>query len=153
MTGRKALEINPYHPAVINLMAKVKADKEDVGARDAAQALSWNGLMDPGQEIVEVIWLVPQDRISVCVVEQTVDASVPQIREPVTQVITHERSQQRTAEQIADVPVPQILEEGIPQEQVQNHTVERIVAMFASQIQEKLVEMIQFARTYLRMHQ
>ena len=85
-------------------------------------------------------------------VEQTVDASVPQIREPVTRVITHERLQQRAAEQIADVPFPQILEEGIPQEQVQNHTLERIVAMFASQIQEKLVEMIQLARTNLRMH-
>ena len=32
-----------------------------------------------------MIWLVPHDRISVCVVEQAVDASVPQIREPVTQ--------------------------------------------------------------------
>ena len=72
-------------------MAKMKPDKEDVAARDAPQALSWNALIDPGQEIVEMIWLVPQDRISVCVVEQTVDASEPQIREPVTRVITHER--------------------------------------------------------------
>ena len=55
------------YPAVIDLMAKMKADKEDVAARDAAQALSWNALIDPGQEIVEVIWLVPQDRISLCV--------------------------------------------------------------------------------------
>ena len=47
MTGRKTLEINPYHPAVIDLMAKVKADKEDVAARDAVQALSWNGLTGP----------------------------------------------------------------------------------------------------------
>ena len=64
MTGRKTQEINPHHPAVLDLMAKVKADTEDIAARDAAQALSWNALIDPRQEIVEVIWLIPQDRVS-----------------------------------------------------------------------------------------
>ena len=104
MTGRKTLEINPHHPAVLDLMAKVKADTEDIAARDAAQALSWNALVDPGQEIVEVIWLIPQDRVSERVVEQTVDASLPQIREPVMKVITREGLQQPTADRSQTCP-------------------------------------------------
>ena len=104
MTGRKTLEINPHHPAVLDLMAKVKADTEDIAARDAAQALSWNALIDPGQEVVEVIWLIPQDRVSELVVEQTVNASVPQIREPVMKVITHEGLHQPKADRSQTCP-------------------------------------------------
>merc|ERR1712085_240079 len=32
MSGRKTLEINPNHPVVVDLLAKVKADKEDASA-------------------------------------------------------------------------------------------------------------------------
>ena len=111
MTGRKTQEINPHHPAVLDLMAKVKADTEDIAARDAAQALSWNALIDPRQEIVEVIWLIPQDRVSERVVEQTVDASVPQIRKPVMKVIT-------------GVDVPVTMQAKVPAVQVVHKTVE-----------------------------
>merc|ERR1712146_433130 len=34
MAGRKTLEINPNHPVVIDLLAKVKANKEDTAAMD-----------------------------------------------------------------------------------------------------------------------
>merc|ERR1712170_111988 len=33
MAGRKTLEINPNHPVIIDLLAKVKADKEDKAAK------------------------------------------------------------------------------------------------------------------------
>merc|ERR1711937_386614 len=36
MSGRKTLEINPNHPVVVDLLAKVKADKEDKTAIDSA---------------------------------------------------------------------------------------------------------------------
>ena len=112
MTGRKTQEINPHHPRrVLDLMAKVEADTEDIAARDAAQALSWNALIDPRQEIVEVIWLIPQDRVSERVVEQTVDASVPQIRKPVMKVIT-------------GVDVPVTMQAKVPAVQVVHKTVE-----------------------------
>merc|ERR1712172_384164 len=32
MSGRKTLEVNPNHPVVSDLLAKVKADKEDAAA-------------------------------------------------------------------------------------------------------------------------
>merc|ERR550532_1211807 len=34
MSGRKTLEVNPNHPVVVDLLAKVKADKEDAAALD-----------------------------------------------------------------------------------------------------------------------
>merc|ERR1711913_191987 len=37
MSGRKTLEINANHPVVADLLAKVKADKEDAAAMDTAQ--------------------------------------------------------------------------------------------------------------------
>merc|ERR1712060_125812 len=37
MSGRKTLEINPNHPVVVDLLGKVKADKEDKAAKDTAQ--------------------------------------------------------------------------------------------------------------------
>merc|ERR1712046_249463 len=36
MSGRKTLEINPNHPVVVDLLSKVKADKEDKSAVDSA---------------------------------------------------------------------------------------------------------------------
>merc|ERR1739840_32562 len=39
MSGRKTLEINPNHPVIVDLLHKVKADKEDVTALDSAQVL------------------------------------------------------------------------------------------------------------------
>merc|ERR1719171_1079324 len=37
MAGRKTLEVNPNHPVVVDLLSKVKADKEDQAALDTAQ--------------------------------------------------------------------------------------------------------------------
>merc|ERR1712054_696085 len=37
MSGRKTLEINANHPVVVDLLAKVKADKDDKAALDSAQ--------------------------------------------------------------------------------------------------------------------
>merc|ERR1712110_960435 len=39
MAGRKTLEVNPNHPVIIDLLSKVKADKEDKSAMDTAQVL------------------------------------------------------------------------------------------------------------------
>merc|ERR1712206_21564 len=36
MAGRKTLEVNPNHPVVVDLLSKVKADKEDAAALDTA---------------------------------------------------------------------------------------------------------------------
>merc|ERR1711972_1103368 len=39
MAGRKILEINPNHPVVVDLLNKVKANKEDESAKDTASML------------------------------------------------------------------------------------------------------------------
>merc|ERR1712023_585276 len=39
MSGRKTLEINPNHPVIVDLLSKVKADKEDTKALDTATML------------------------------------------------------------------------------------------------------------------
>merc|ERR1711972_490174 len=45
MSGRKTLEINPNHPVIVDLLAKVKADKEDKAAKDTAQVLFQTALI------------------------------------------------------------------------------------------------------------
>merc|ERR1712194_236394 len=56
MSGRKTLEINPNHPVVVDLLAKVKADKEDAAAKDTAQMLFQTALIESGYELSD-----PQD--------------------------------------------------------------------------------------------
>merc|ERR1712232_268865 len=58
MAGRKTLEINPNHPVIVDLLSKVKADKEDKGAIDTAQVLFQTSLIESGYEIADPSALV-----------------------------------------------------------------------------------------------
>merc|ERR1712151_1130019 len=58
MSGRKTLEVNPNHPVVVDLLAKIKADKEDKAAKDTAQVLFQTALIEPGYEIADPSALV-----------------------------------------------------------------------------------------------
>merc|ERR1712032_1230909 len=58
MSGRKTLELNPNHPVVVDLLAKVKADKEDAAALDSAQVLFQTALVESGYEIADPSALV-----------------------------------------------------------------------------------------------
>merc|ERR1711920_710523 len=58
MSGRKTLEINPNHPVVIDMLSKIKADKEDKAAKDTAQVLFQTALVESGYEIADPSALV-----------------------------------------------------------------------------------------------
>merc|ERR1712057_107219 len=58
MSGRKTLEINANHPVIADLLAKVKADKEDKSALDSAQVLFQTALIESGYEIADPTALV-----------------------------------------------------------------------------------------------
>merc|ERR1712159_125954 len=58
MSGRKTLEINPNHPVIVDLLSKVKADKEDKAAVDSAQVLFQTALIESGYEIADPSALV-----------------------------------------------------------------------------------------------
>merc|ERR1719231_775580 len=58
MSGRKTLEINPNHPVIVDLLAKVKADKEDKSAIDSASVLFQTALIESGYEIADPTALV-----------------------------------------------------------------------------------------------
>merc|ERR1739847_177409 len=58
MSGRKTLEINPNHPVVVDLLSKVKADKEDKAALDTAQVLFQTALIESGYDIADPSALV-----------------------------------------------------------------------------------------------
>merc|ERR1739844_807008 len=58
MSGRKTLEVNPNHPVVIDLLSKVKADKEDAAAKDTAQVLFQTALIESGYELADASALV-----------------------------------------------------------------------------------------------
>merc|ERR1712147_358771 len=58
MSGRKTLEVNANHPVVVDLLAKIKADKEDSAALDTAQVLFQTALIESGYEIADPSALV-----------------------------------------------------------------------------------------------
>merc|ERR1712056_161090 len=58
MSGRKTLEVNPNHPVVVDLLSKVKTDKEDKAALDTAQVLFQTALIVSGYEIADPSALV-----------------------------------------------------------------------------------------------
>merc|ERR1711868_320883 len=58
MSGRKTLEINPNHPVVVDLLNKVKTDKEDSAALDSAQVLFQTAILESGYEIADPSSLV-----------------------------------------------------------------------------------------------
>merc|ERR1712227_113266 len=53
MSGRKTLEINPNHPVVVDLLSKVKDDKDNSAALDTAQVLFQTALIESGYEIAD----------------------------------------------------------------------------------------------------
>merc|ERR1712206_52308 len=58
MSGRKTLEVNPNHPVVVDLLSKVKGDKEDKAALDTAQVPFQTALIESGYEIADPSALV-----------------------------------------------------------------------------------------------
>merc|ERR1719387_820640 len=58
MSGRKTLEVNPNHPVVVDLLAKVKANKEDTAAMDTALVLFQTALIESGYDISDPTALV-----------------------------------------------------------------------------------------------
>merc|ERR1712039_377605 len=58
MSGRKTLEVNANHPVIVDLLAKIKADKEDAAALDTAQVLFHTALIESGYEIADPSALV-----------------------------------------------------------------------------------------------
>merc|ERR1712190_4505 len=58
MSGRKTLEVNPNHPVISDLLAKIKADKADSAALDTAQVLFQTALIESGYEIADPSALV-----------------------------------------------------------------------------------------------
>merc|ERR1711896_117051 len=58
MSGRKTLEVNANHPVVVDLLTKIKDDKEDAAALDTAQVLFQTALVESGYEIADPSALV-----------------------------------------------------------------------------------------------
>jgi len=58
MSGRKTLEINANHPVIVDLLQKVKDDKDNSAALDTAQVLFQTALIESGYEIADASALV-----------------------------------------------------------------------------------------------
>merc|ERR1712127_208822 len=58
MSGRKTLEVNANHPVVVDLLAKIKDDKENAAALDTAHVLFQTALIESGYEIADPSALV-----------------------------------------------------------------------------------------------
>merc|ERR1711965_586458 len=58
MAGRKTLEINANHPLIIDLLNKIKDDKDNDAAKDTAQVLFQTALVESGYEIADPSALV-----------------------------------------------------------------------------------------------
>jgi len=58
MSGRKTLEVNANHPVIVDILSKIKADKEDAAALDTTQVLFQTALIESGYEIADPSALV-----------------------------------------------------------------------------------------------
>merc|ERR1712060_215115 len=58
MAGRKTLEINPSHPVIVDLLAKVKASESDDAAGNTAEVLFQTAIIESGYEIADPSALV-----------------------------------------------------------------------------------------------
>ena len=58
MSGRKTLEINPNHPVIVDLLERVKANKDDEQAVDTVTVLFQAALLDSGYELSDPSALV-----------------------------------------------------------------------------------------------
>merc|ERR1719238_447629 len=58
MAGRKTLEVNPNHPVIVDLLSKVKANKEDPAAADTALVLFQTALIESGYDVSDPTSLV-----------------------------------------------------------------------------------------------
>jgi len=58
MSGRKTLEVNANHPVIVDLLSKIKADKENAAALDTAQVLFQTALIESGYELADASALV-----------------------------------------------------------------------------------------------
>merc|ERR1712025_1003654 len=58
MAGRKTLEVNPNHPVIVDLLSKVKANKEDAAATDSALVLFQTALIESGYDVSDPTSLV-----------------------------------------------------------------------------------------------
>merc|ERR1711990_1133864 len=58
MAGRKTLEINPNHPVIVDLLAKVKASESDDAASNTAEVLFQTAIIESGYEIADPSALV-----------------------------------------------------------------------------------------------
>ena len=100
------------------------------------------------EKIVEMIQLVPLERIKDQIVEQIVEqivaVLVSQIKEDIVEVtkpVLHERVQNRVGEQTVDLPLRQIKESGlqlVPQERMQNRTRKLFLDVPVPHIKEKI---------------
>ena len=100
----------------------------------------------------EVIQAIPEERVSEKIVEQSVDACVPQMRREIVEVIQPvlvERIISRVADHMVDIPVPPVKKEIVavvqeeertaPRERVPQQTVEQVPV---PQILEEAVEVV-----------
>ena len=84
----------------------------------------------------------PEERTSVCTVEQIVDVPVPQIREQIVEVaktIPLDHISERIVVQTEDVSVPQVLKEVVEVKAVKNAPQERISVKIGEQIDDDTV--------------
>merc|ERR1712205_211228 len=58
MSGRKTLEVNADHPVIVDMLSKIKGDKENAAALDTAQVLFQTALIESGYEIADPSALV-----------------------------------------------------------------------------------------------
>merc|ERR1712217_898954 len=103
MSGRKTLEVNPNHPVIVDLLAKIKANKEDSAAKDTAQVLFQTALIESGYELADASALV--NRVYRLVSKELgvdPDAPLTEIEVPEEEEETEEEEEEEGEEESGD---------------------------------------------------
>merc|ERR1740130_663790 len=106
MSGRKTLEVNANHPVIVDLLNKVKANKEDAAAMDSALVLFQTALIESGYDVSDPTSLV--NRVyRLMSKELGVDPDAP-----LTEVEIPEEEEEEAEEEDSDASESEEKEEG-----------------------------------------
>merc|ERR1712038_358112 len=113
MSGRKTLEVNPNHPVIVDLLAKVKVSKDDAAAKDTAQVLFQTALIESGYELADASALVSRVyRLMSKELGVDPDAPINEIEVPEEEEVEEEEEEDKDDEENEEEEEPKEKEKG-----------------------------------------
>merc|ERR1712226_14439 len=108
MAGRKTLEVNANHPVIVDLLSKVKADKEDAKAKGIAGTLFQAALVESGYELSDPsnfatqVYKLMSEKLGVDPEEEVKEIELPEEEEVAEEETESDESDDKKDEEVEE---------------------------------------------------